>query len=443
MEIKKFNEHNIDLIDPKEPKEIRLKYMAFDWDDNILHMPTVIHMDKKEGGEWIPTDLSTSDFAKYRGDHENYRIKNNDPNQAFCEFRDFGPRGSTAFLEDCKTALNEGRFAPSWKRFISCLSQGAIFSIITARGHEPESIKEAIEYIIDNILTKLPSQNPGRKLIDDMYHNIGKYMYYFNEMDHPVTDIRIKGRPSKDPIIQKYLNQCDFYGITSTFFSNKFGGGNLSFGTANPEKAKEIALEAFVEKCNKFGERLSNYLDNHNIGMKVKSVSVGFSDDDPRNVAHVNKYFSEKPLDTSGYKLKLNVYDTSDRDIEGGKRTRHYVKESNQSVTDTIPNSTMSLQRTPAGLFQSDVLDFKTFNKKVIEKITKETTDKISKKKSKKEEKEEVSESKKHPGFKKVASKIAKQQKLSIKKASAILAASTRKASKKAKKKNPKLKKVK
>jgi len=50
---------------------------------------------------------------------------------------------------------------------------------------------------------------------------------------------------------------------------------------------------------------------------------------------------------------------------------------------------------------------------------------------------------KKHPGFKTVQSKIAKQQGVSQKRAGAILAASTRKASAKAKKANPRLKRVK
>lgn len=45
--------------------------------------------------------------------------------------------------------------------------------------------------------------------------------------------------------------------------------------------------------------------------------------------------------------------------------------------------------------------------------------------------------------FKKVASKIARKQGISKKRASAILAASTRKASAAAKRKNPKLKRVK
>lgn len=51
--------------------------------------------------------------------------------------------------------------------------------------------------------------------------------------------------------------------------------------------------------------------------------------------------------------------------------------------------------------------------------------------------------SRKVTGFKNVAKSIAKKQGISKKAASAILASSTRKASSKAKRKNPKLKKVK
>jgi hypothetical protein len=50
---------------------------------------------------------------------------------------------------------------------------------------------------------------------------------------------------------------------------------------------------------------------------------------------------------------------------------------------------------------------------------------------------------KKNPGFKAVQNKIAKKQGISKKAAGAILAASSRNASAKAKKANPRLKKVK
>jgi hypothetical protein len=50
---------------------------------------------------------------------------------------------------------------------------------------------------------------------------------------------------------------------------------------------------------------------------------------------------------------------------------------------------------------------------------------------------------KKHPGFKAVASSIARKEGVSKKRASAMLAASSHRASGKAKKANPRLKKVK
>lgn len=50
---------------------------------------------------------------------------------------------------------------------------------------------------------------------------------------------------------------------------------------------------------------------------------------------------------------------------------------------------------------------------------------------------------KKHPGFKAVASKIAKKEGVGKKRAGAILASATRKASAKAKRANPRLKRVK
>lgn len=49
----------------------------------------------------------------------------------------------------------------------------------------------------------------------------------------------------------------------------------------------------------------------------------------------------------------------------------------------------------------------------------------------------------KHPGFKAVAKQIAKKQGVSMKQASAMLASSTRNAGEAAKRKNPRLRKVK
>jgi hypothetical protein len=55
----------------------------------------------------------------------------------------------------------------------------------------------------------------------------------------------------------------------------------------------------------------------------------------------------------------------------------------------------------------------------------------------------DTTKKKKHPGFKKVASDIAKKQGIDAKQAAAILASKTRNASEAAKKANPNLNKVK
>lgn len=283
-----------------------LSYYSFDWDDNILHMPTVIHMDKLINGKWIPTDVSTAEFAQVRNDKENYRLINDDPVEAFSEFRDNGPRGSEAFLIDVKAAISQGDFGPSWESFINCLKEGAIFSIITARGHEPNTMRHTVEYIIDNNLSEDDSYM--------MYNNCLKHSYFFTSEEF---DRIPKGPVSKNPLISNYLDSCDFYGVSSQSFAKEFGEASAS----NPEHAKQLALEKFIEKCNNFGKKVG-----------AKSVSVGFSDDDPKNVEHVRKFFKEKSAleNEFDHKLKLSLYKTTDRNIKGGEMTKFH------EATDSI-----------------------------------------------------------------------------------------------------------
>ena len=289
-----------------------LHYFALDWDDNILHMPTKILMDKKVGDQWQPTEVSTAKFAEVRNDQENYRIRNNSTTEAFSEFRDTGLRGSDAFLEDTKTAIAQKSFAPSWEAFIKCLSGGYIFAIITARGHEPESIRRGVEYVIDNVLTKMPSLNPGYSMADEMFQQLKKFQLAFRV---DISDeSHLKGLPSKNSSVSKYLDSCSFYGVSSPSFAKEFGEASAS----NPEVAKEIALDFFIERCDEFGRDIG-----------AKSVSVGFSDDDPKNVEHVRKFFKEK-LPFISSEVKLSLYKTTDPTIKGGEVTK-FTETSHQT----------------------------------------------------------------------------------------------------------------
>ena len=121
-----------------------LKYYAFDWDDNIATMPTQIILLSDEDEE---VGMSTEDFADYRGmiGKEPFEYKNkmivgyaDDP------YRNFGVKGDNAFIVDSLLA----KPGPSWNDFVEAINGGSIFSIITARGHTPSVLREAIYNMI-------------------------------------------------------------------------------------------------------------------------------------------------------------------------------------------------------------------------------------------------------------------------------------------------------
>ena len=240
-----------------------LLYYAFDWDDNILNMPTVIHMEKRDGDSWNPIDISTAEFAEVRGDSENWRVINNDPSEAFSNFRDNGPMGESIFTEDTKKAISSGSFGPAWDDFIECLSNGSLFAIITARGHESGPMRKGVEWIIDNVLTE--------EQLYQMYNQVMKYAYFFG-VDKEESSKILKGQPSQNELIKVYLDNCDFVGVSSPS-----KGGSPS----NPEKAKEDVFLEFTEKVNEFINQLNSNSGDHWV------AKLGFSDDDNKNKEHM------------------------------------------------------------------------------------------------------------------------------------------------------------
>jgi len=81
-----------------------MKYYAFDWDDNIVHMPTKIILKTKEGDE---VGMSTDDFAEYRHKIGKEPFEyNGDTIIGFAEepYRNFGVKGNKDFLIDAMRA---------------------------------------------------------------------------------------------------------------------------------------------------------------------------------------------------------------------------------------------------------------------------------------------------------------------------------------------------
>jgi len=115
--------------------EISNRSYIFDWDDNILFMPTKIKMDKNKGGNWVPINVSTEEFAQVRTNPE-YRLRGNNVDVAFENFK-----LTDSFLNDTIEAIRNKSFAPSFDKFKEALIYGNKFAINTARGHKPEALK--------------------------------------------------------------------------------------------------------------------------------------------------------------------------------------------------------------------------------------------------------------------------------------------------------------
>ena len=91
-----------------------LKYYAFDWDDNLMYMPTKIILQDEKGNE---VQMSTEDYAKYRHDigvndfdYKGHKIVGyaNEP------YRNFRKEGDKQFKIDSMKA----KPGPAWSDFI-------------------------------------------------------------------------------------------------------------------------------------------------------------------------------------------------------------------------------------------------------------------------------------------------------------------------------------
>jgi hypothetical protein len=239
-----------------------LKYYAFDWDDNILQMPTKIILKDKDGDE---VGMSTEDYAKYRHtigiepfDYEGHEIigYSDEP------YKYFGVKGNKQFIIDSLIA----KPSAAWGDFVEAINSGSIFSIITARGHNPEVLKESVYNLIISNKNGINSNQLIKSL--EKYRNL--------------TDSETL---SKKDMIREYLELCKFYPVT-------FGQGSA----AKPEELKVQAMKEFIQYVKEKSSELQKkaYLKNKVSNKFVPQI--GFSDDDLKNLEKMKKHFKNEPM---------------------------------------------------------------------------------------------------------------------------------------------------
>lgn len=282
-----------------------LKYYIFDWDDNILHMPTKILMEHLEkDGSWKSVEVSTTEFVKARKDEKNYRAPGGDWNAAFRNFED--QPGRDTFMEDTIDALEKvahgEKPGPSYNALKKSLREGRLFAIVTARGHSPETIKRAVRVFIKYALSEEEQA--------EMMSNLRGYRAWLGG----VKDGKF-GTDAEE--LDQYLSICQYAAVTYPGFKKRMQADPIyqeklaiAPNASRPELAKEFAIRNFVES-------IFHLLRKG--GVMDRAISIGFSDDDKGNVKCISEYI-QRELSRRFDGIKFVVYDTSDRTLPKGRK---------------------------------------------------------------------------------------------------------------------------
>jgi hypothetical protein len=139
-----------------------VSFYFFDFDDNIMYLKTTIFIKNMVTKEII--EVSTGDFANIHpslgksGKWADFATFDG----SYSNFSDIPaaqlPQGKMQhFVEDIKEATEADPSvwqAPSWKLFAYACEKQRPVSIITARGHNPETIKAGIRILVDKKLIR-------------------------------------------------------------------------------------------------------------------------------------------------------------------------------------------------------------------------------------------------------------------------------------------------
>lgn len=274
----------------KKDKKVKLmKYYLLDWDDNILYMPTKIYFLNDEGKE---VGMSTHEFAHYRNLIDSKTGQAKEPFEyegnmivslAKEPFRDFRS-GLSGFIQD----VNAAEIGPAWGDLVEAINDGSYFAIITARGHKPEVLKDAVKIMIDKNFNGISKSQLILSLKKRKLKAGEKY----------TTD---------EEEIEEYLNKCVFYPVS--YYHEGAG--------SKPEEIKKSAIVKFVsnikELVNDLNERMKQKGQDHYV---LKPV-FGFSDDDLKNL----EYSKQIP--------GINIYST-----HGGIKKK--IKDDEENVTENL-----------------------------------------------------------------------------------------------------------
>lgn len=237
------------------------KYYIFDCDDNLLHLDTVTTVVSKETGKIVKwTSEQFSEIKKNNLFHL-YEPLQGDWAISYREFGDENYDGEpfNRFERDVRRAIEAGESSrgPSYYAFVKCVSEGHIFGILTARGHESGTLKCGLRALILEGLDR-------QVVIEGLYN----FLCTYYPSQYKLSDVKT----NIDEYVNMYLDHCVFVGISSPAFMKKH-----SFDQQETiYNGKKVAIEDIV----KYFVSITPEELRHS---KTNPISIGFSDDDILN----------------------------------------------------------------------------------------------------------------------------------------------------------------
>ncbi|MFA7298464.1 MAG: hypothetical protein WC010_02345 [Candidatus Absconditabacterales bacterium] len=236
-----------------------LKSYAFDVDYNLIFTNDTIILDKKgSDNNRSPVEVSQKDYEEFIKDKINYRHFNDSIEQSMVNFR-----GADRYEKTIFDAINQGKFGPSWEKFVEANRYASPMAFITARGHHAEDLKETHRKIIYDVLTSGHRED----LIYSMKERLGNY------------------KLSDDVVIDTYLNDNYYAPCSNETFLETI---NKNVSDSMPAR-KNAAFEQFVIHTKQVFEKY--YGTNF---MSTRKIRVGFSDDTYKNIEGLHNFIYTK-----------------------------------------------------------------------------------------------------------------------------------------------------
>ncbi len=139
-------------------------FYFFDLDDNVFYLSTPIYLFHKETQEELI--ISSGELAQlnetigHSGVLKDYAFNFHDHTGTFRRFRDVTESTLQPFIQDLQDAIQKSQEwkGPSWECFYHAAFNQRPMSLITARGHHPDTIKLGIrEFVKSGHLPAIPN----------------------------------------------------------------------------------------------------------------------------------------------------------------------------------------------------------------------------------------------------------------------------------------------